>query len=78
VLDSAGRIAVNTLIVLIATIIGYIALQLVFFRVFLPNVQLPARPWLPETAGVLVQNTKSAAVPRNYVAMVGDSYGGSG
>src|SRR5262249_2385788 len=57
-----------------STVIAFIAFQLVFFRVFLVNVELPARPWLPETAGVLAQNTKAATVPRNYVAILGDSY----
>jgi len=68
------RVAVNTLVVAVSTVIGYLAFQLVFFRVFLTNVQLPVRPWLPETAGVIVQNTKAATVPRNYVAIFGDSY----
>jgi hypothetical protein len=42
--------------------------------VLLPNVQLKLRPHLPEAAGVLVQSSKAAAVPKSYVAILGDSY----
>src|SRR5512140_385907 len=68
------RFAGNLLVVVVSVVVTYLALQLVFFRLVLTNVQLPVRPWLPETAGVLVQTTKAAAVPRNYVAIMGDSY----
>ena len=67
-------IAANSLVVVVSTILVYLALELVFFRVLLTGVHLPVRPWLPETAGVMVQTTKSATVPRHYVAILGDSY----
>ncbi len=67
-------IAGNTTIVVVSTILGYLALEIVFFRVLLTGVHLPVRPWLPETAGVLVQSTKAATVPRHYVGILGDSY----
>ena len=68
-------LAVNTLLVVASTILVYLAIEFLFFRVVLGNVDLTARPFLPETAGALVQTTKAAYVPRNYVAILGDSYG---
>jgi hypothetical protein len=67
-------IGINALIVVVSTVIGYLVLELVFFRPVLVNITLPVRPFLPETAGVLVQNTKAGTVPHNYVAILGDSY----
>ena len=66
--------SVNALVVVGATIVGYFILELAFFRVFLPNVALKIRPHLSETAGVLVQSSKAGFVPRNYIAILGDSY----
>src|SRR5262245_37085971 len=65
---------INTGVVLAAVVIGYFALELVFFRLLLPNVQLNVRPYLPETAGVLVQSSKAGYVPKDYIAILGDSY----
>jgi hypothetical protein len=67
--------AVNALLVAASIIIAYLAVEFLFFRVVLGSVDLTSRPFLPETAGVLVQTTKAAYVPRNYVAILGDSYG---
>ncbi|AMN44354.1 hypothetical protein [Rhodoplanes sp. Z2-YC6860] len=66
--------SLNALITLIAIIAGYLIIELIFFRVFLPNVELQSRPHLPETAGVLLQRSKAGFVPQNYVAVLGDSY----
>src|SRR5215475_5798161 len=68
-------LAVNALIVAASTILAYVAVEFVFFRVVLSSAHLTTRPFLPETAGALVQTTKAAYVPRNYVAILGDSYG---
>ncbi len=65
---------VNTALVVAGVVVGYFALELVFFRLLLPNVQLNVRPYLPETAGVLVQSSKAAYVPKDYIAILGDSY----
>jgi hypothetical protein len=68
-------VAVNALLVAASALFAYVAIGFIFFRVVLATADLTARPYLPETAGVLVQTTKAAYLPRNYVAILGDSYG---
>ena len=68
-------LAVNALLVAASTIFAYVAGELLFFRVVLGTAHLTERPYLPETAGALVQTTKAAYLPRNYLAILGDSYG---
>jgi lysophospholipase L1-like esterase len=67
-------LAINATLVVISFVLAYLAVELIFFRLVLGNVQLAARPYLPETAGALVQKTKAGLVPHNYVAILGDSY----
>ncbi len=67
-------IAINAIVVVISLTLAYLVVELVFFRLLFGNVHLAARPYLPETAGALVQRTKAGLVPRNYVAILGDSY----
>src|SRR5262249_26964018 len=55
--------------------LAYLAVEFLFFRVILGTAHLTERPYLPETAGALVQTTKAAYLPRNYLAILGDSYG---
>jgi hypothetical protein len=68
------RAAVNLLLTAIATIVGYFLIQLIFFRIVLPNIALNVRPHLTGTPGVLVQHSKTGWVPQNYIAILGDSY----
>src|SRR5262245_33757861 len=68
-------LAVNALLVAASTILAYVAVEFLFFRVVLGSADLTRRPFLPETAGALMQTTKAAYLPRNYVAVLGDSYG---
>ena len=67
------QFALNLLLVVLSTILGYVALEFVFFVVLLPNYNFGIRPHLPETAEVLVQRSKSKWVPHDYVALLGDS-----
>lgn len=67
-------LAINATIVIVSFVLAYLAVELIFFRLIFANVQLAARPYLPETAGALVQKTKAGLVPHNYVAILGDSY----
>ena len=64
----------NTLLVIVSCIVGYVILEFAVFRILLPNVKLGIRPHLPETAEVLVQTSKASFVPHNYIAVLGDSY----
>src|SRR5262249_23777139 len=68
-------LAVKALLVAASITLTYVAVEFLFFRVVLSNADLTKRPFLPETAGALVQTTKAAYLPRNYVAILGDSYG---
>ena len=67
-------LAVNSLIVTIATIVCYLVIETIFFRLLLPEMRFNIRPFLPETPGALVQISKAGYAPRDYVAILGDSY----
>jgi hypothetical protein len=67
-------IAINSLIVIVSTVLCYLAVELIFFKILFTNVHLGVRPYLPETAGALAQSTKAGPVPHDYVAILGDSY----
>ncbi len=67
------QFALNSLLVVLSTLLGYVALEFIFFRVLLPNYHFGVRPHLPETAEVLVQTSKSKWVPHDYIAVLGDS-----
>ncbi len=67
-------LAVNALILLVSTILCYFVLEAVFFRLVLPELRFNARPFLPETPGVLVQTAKAGYAPHDYIAILGDSY----
>jgi hypothetical protein len=67
-------LAVNSAVVLLACAIGYLLIEVVFFRIVLPLSPPGLRTYLPETADVLAQNSKSGFAPHNYVAIFGDSY----
>jgi hypothetical protein len=64
----------NALLVVLSTLLGYVAIEYAFFRVILPNYPLSIRPQLPSIADVLSQNSKSGYVPHDYIALLGDSY----
>jgi lysophospholipase L1-like esterase len=77
--DAGGKasksrtILANWSVALVSTVVSYLIIELFFFRVFFPVADASVRPHLPETPGVLAQSTKSGFVPRNYVAILGDS-----
>src|SRR5690348_15828647 len=80
-LFAGGKLAVlmrraipNTLLILAAVLAGYVMLEYVLFRVMLPFVPLDIQTKIPELADVLTQTSKSNYLPRNYVALLGDSY----
>ena len=64
----------NLLLLVVSVGVAYFAGELAFFRFVVPELSLNLRAHLPETAEVLLQNSKSGAVPRDYVAILGDSY----
>jgi lysophospholipase L1-like esterase len=69
----SGPFLVNWSIALASTIVSYLIIEAFFFRVFFPAADASVRPHLPETPGVLAQSTKAGFVPRDYIAILGDS-----
>lgn len=68
-----GAIA-NAVLTFISLVISYAVLELVFFRLALPNLPLTFRIYLPDRADFFLQISKSHYVPGNYIALLGDSY----
>ena len=64
----------NGLLLVASMLVGYYAIELAFFRLLLPRISLNIVSHLPDTAGVLVQNSRSNKLPHDYVALFGDSY----
>src|SRR3954454_19603098 len=66
--------AVNTGLVLVAVAVTYLILEVVFFRLMLPSLPLQYRVYLPDRADFFLQLSKSQYVPKDYIALAGDSY----
>jgi lysophospholipase L1-like esterase len=69
----SGTRLTNGSLALASTIISYFIIEAFFFRVIFPVADPSVRPHLPETPGVLAQSTKAGFVPRDYIAILGDS-----
>jgi hypothetical protein len=67
------RHALNAMLAATSIACAYLICELLFFRFYLPYASLNIRTHLPDTAGILVQNSKSEFVPHNYIAILGDS-----
>jgi hypothetical protein len=65
----------NSALVVCSVLFTYFVLEILFFRVLLSYMPLQLRPHLPDVADVLLtQKLKSATLPHDYVALLGDSY----
>src|SRR3954453_3830637 len=64
----------NTALVLISLAVTYLAASFFLFRVALPHLSLNLRPHFPDLAEVFAQTSKTGTVPRNAIALLGDSY----
>ncbi len=67
------RHTLNAMLAATSIACAYLICEFLFFRFYLPYASLNIRTHLPDTAGVLVQNSKSEFVPRNYIAILGNS-----
>jgi hypothetical protein len=67
------RHTLNAMLAATSIACAYLICEFLFFRLYLPYASLNIRTHLPDTAGVLVQNSKSEYVPHNYIAILGDS-----
>jgi hypothetical protein len=64
----------NALLVTISIFATYAVAELVFFRLALPYMSLNLLPHIPDRATFFLQSSKTEYVPRNYIALLGDSY----
>jgi GDSL-like Lipase/Acylhydrolase family len=64
----------NAALVTLSLGITYLAAEYAFFRHGLPYVSMNLRPHLPDRADFYLQNSKADHVPRDYIALIGDSY----
>ena len=64
----------NAAMVVVSILISYAACELVFFRLVLPVLPMKFRVYLPDRADFFLQASKSRYLPRDYIALVGDSY----
>ena len=67
------RHTLNAMLTATSIACAYLICEFLFFCLYLPYASLNIRTHLPDTAGVLVQNSKSEFVPHNYIAILGDS-----
>ena len=69
------RRALGNLALLTASLtVTYVILEVIFFRIILPDLPLTFRLYLPDRADFFLQLSKSQYVPKDYIALVGDSY----
>jgi hypothetical protein len=68
------RAFINLAVAAVSVAITYLIAEVVFFRIALDHLSLNHRPYLPELADVLFQRSKAARWPKDYVAILGDSY----
>jgi hypothetical protein len=73
-LDKLKRGLANGAVSIVAFVLTYLVCELLFFRFMLPEMSYNIRPHLPDRADFFMQNAKSHYVPRDYIALLGDSY----
>jgi hypothetical protein len=64
----------NALLLFASIAVTYLVASFVIFRFLLPHLSLNLHPHFPDIAEVFAQTSKSATVPRDYIALLGDSY----
>src|SRR6266700_1853146 len=73
-LERLKRGAANGALSVVSFLLTYLVCEFLFFRFILPEMSYNIRPHLPDRADFFLQNSKSHYVPRDYVALLGDSY----
>ncbi len=64
----------NTALAIVSLAATYLVASFVIFRFVYPDLSLNLRPHFPDIADTFAQTSKAATVPRDYVALLGDSY----
>jgi hypothetical protein len=70
----ARRAIANTLLIIASVLSGYVMMEYALFRVMLPMAPIDIQSRLPTVAEILTQTSKSAYLPHDYIALLGDSY----
>jgi hypothetical protein len=68
------QLCANATLSLVSFLVTYLVCELLFFRFMLPSMSYNIRPHLPDRADFFMQNSKRQFVPRDYIALLGDSY----
>jgi len=71
---ATGSIVPEVGLVLASIAFTYVVLEFVLFPALLPSVPLALQPYLPRDIQFLAQSSKQGLIPRDYVAITGDSY----
>src|SRR3954464_688562 len=64
----------NALLLIVSIGATYLVASFVIFRFLLPHLSLNLHPHFPDIAEVFAQTSKAGTAPRDYVALLGDSY----
>lgn len=64
----------NLTLVLVSLAVTYLAASFVIFRFVLPHLSLNLHTHFPDLAEVFTQTSKAGTAPRDYIALLGDSY----
>jgi len=70
----ARRAIANALLFTASVLSGYVMMEYALFRVMLPVAPIDIQSRFPAVAEILTQTSKSAYLPRDYIALLGDSY----
>src|SRR2546423_5250782 len=73
-MSSARSRLANTALVLLSLAVTYVAASFFLFRVLIGDLPINLRPHFPDLAEVFAQTSKANNVPRDYIALLGDSY----
>ena len=73
-MSPAGSRLANAALVLLSLTVTYLAASFLLFRVFISGLPINLRPHFPDRAEVFAQTSKAGTVPRDYIALLGDSY----
>ena len=63
----------NALLLFVSIAVTYLVASFVIFRFLLPHLSLNLHPHFPDIAEVFAQTSKAGTVPRDYIALLGDS-----
>src|SRR2546423_4979183 len=73
-MSSARSRLANTALVLLSLAVTYVAASFFLFRVLIGDLPINLRPHFPDLAELFAQTSKAGTVPRDYIALLGDSY----